>query len=464
MEIPREMIRPLNRKQAPRGDYVLYWMQQSQRAEYNPALAFAAMEANRRSLPLVVVFGLTADYPEANRRHYTFMLEGLRETQADLAARGIRMIVHQGHPPEAALAAGKHAAAIICDRGYLRHQRQWRQEVARAAQCPVIQIEADAILPVETVYPKAAYNARILRLKINALLEYFLIPWTTVSVKSSSLDMDLEGIEIQEVDAVLAALEIDDDAVPPSPIFTGGTSHAKQRFEAFLEKSLAVYDRNSNQPQQNDVSGMSPYLHFGQISPIWLALKVQRRQKDCPEGAAAYLEELVVRRELAINYVHYTSDYDRYSALPSWARKTLQEHRGDERPDLYSLDALEKAQTHDPYWNAAMKEMVFTGFMHNYMRMYWGKKVLEWSRTPEEAFDRLLTLNNRYFIDGRDPNSYAGVAWIFGLHDRAWKERPIFGKVRYMAATGLERKCDIQAYVRGVEAITGGAGSAPPDG
>ena len=453
MDIPREMIRPMNRKPAPKGDYILYWMQQSQRAEYNPALEYAVREANGRRLPLVVVFGLTAGYPEANRRHYAFMLEGLAEAQADLARRGIRLAVRIGLPPEVALAAGKNAAAIICDRGYLRHQRQWRREVALAADCPVIQVEGDAVLPVEGLYPKAAYNARIIRLKIQAIVDDFLIPHEAVSVKIPSVGMDVEGISLDSVEGILKCLNINGQSVPPSPFFTGGTSQARRHFDAFLEKSLAVYDRHSNQPQLDDVSHMSPYLHFGQISPLWLTLRIQAVRKEFPEGAAAYLEELVVRRELAINYVYYTEGYDRFEALPPWAQKTLFEHREDDRPDSYGLAELEKAETHDPYWNAAMKEMVHTGFMHNYMRMYWGKKVLEWSKRPEIAFERLLRLNNKYFIDGRDPNSYAGVAWIFGCHDRAWKERPIFGKVRYMAASGLKRKCDIDAYVRKIDGM-----------
>jgi deoxyribodipyrimidine photo-lyase len=162
---------------------------------------------------------------------------------------------------------------------------------------------------------------------------------------------------------------------------------------------------------------------------------------------AAYLEQLIVRRELAFNFVYYTDDYDQFTCLPEWARKTLDHHAGDKRNPVYSRKALETAQTHDPYWNAAMMEMKHTGYMHNYMRMYWGKKILEWTRDPEQAFKTALAINNEYFLDGRDPNSYAGVAWIFGKHDRPWPERPIFGKVRYMAASGLERKCDIQAYV-----------------
>jgi deoxyribodipyrimidine photo-lyase len=192
---------------------------------------------------------------------------------------------------------------------------------------------------------------------------------------------------------------------------------------------------------------MSPYLHFGQVSPVYLAVEARRRLAVAPRDVETLLEELIVRRELAVNFVEYTPDYDSFESLPQWARAALERHRDDRRPHVYTTGELASARTHDPYWNAAMREMVHTGFMHNYMRMYWGKKILEWSRTPAAAYRTTLELNNRYFLDGRDPNSYTGVAWIYGVHDRAWQERPIFGKIRYMAASGLRRKCDIEGYV-----------------
>ena len=186
---------------------------------------------------------------------------------------------------------------------------------------------------------------------------------------------------------------------------------------------------------------------------MYLALQALKTEKRFSKAREAFIEELIVRRELAINFVYYTPDYDSYACLPGWAKKTLAEHKNDRREYLYSRGELENCRTHDEYWNAAMREMKSTGFMHNYMRMYWGKKILEWSQTPEKAFKAALAINNKYFLDGRDANSYAGVAWIFGMHDRAWFERPIFGKIRYMAASGLERKCDIQAYVAKVNAL-----------
>ena len=221
----------------------------------------------------------------------------------------------------------------------------------------------------------------------------------------------------------------------------------------FFRWHLPGYADARNDPADPQCSTLSPYLHFGQISPVEVARKAQRATGASDSDKAAFLEELIVRRELAVNFVHYHAHYDRFQCLPDWAQKTLADHAGDERPVRYSRADLERAGTEDEYWNAAMTEMLKTGYMHNYMRMYWGKKILEWSDTPETAFSTALYLNNKYFLDGRDPNSYANVAWIFGLHDRPWQERPIYGKVRYMNASGLERKFDIQEYCRWVRSL-----------
>ena len=446
-------IKVLNQKKMVPGDYVLYWMQQSQRAEENHALEYAVELSNHLNLPLLVVFGLTDAYPEANLRHYQFMIEGLKETVYTLSKRGIKMVVRLGEPPLIALSDGKNAAAIVCDRGYLRHQRNWRHKVAKHALCRVVQVESDVVIPIEVVSTKAEYAARTIRPKIHRYLDDYLCAFKSVPLKKSSKDLPARGIDIKKIDLLLSKMDIDRAIGPVTHYFKGGTSEAKKRFADFVAKRLIMYDSHSNQPQTDDISNMSPYLHFGQISPLYLALAV----KEAAEGTKditnmeAYLEQLIVRRELSINFVYYTPDYDRYSCIPGWAKLTLNEHKLDERPYRYSVQQLEEAGTHDRYWNAAMLEMKNTGFMHNYMRMYWGKKILEWSLTPEKAFKTTLNLNNKYFLDGRDPNSYTGVAWLYGIHDRAWQERPIFGKVRYMAATGLERKCDIAAYVKKVE-------------
>ena len=443
-------IRHLNESPLADGDYVLYWMQQSQREDCNHALEYSVRQANQQNLPVLVCFGLTDDYPDANLRHYYFMLEGLAETKASLEKRGVKMVVRKGAPDRIALDLGKKASMIVCDFGPLRHQRVWRKNVAKNSLCKVVQIESDTIVPLEEASNKAEYAARTIRPKISRLLDFYLQKIKKTKPKISSLNLNPEGESLDDIQALLDSLSLDQSVSPVSRFFKGGTSRAKRKFNSFVNKGLADYSKNGNQPQTNDISHMSPYLHFGQISPLYLALKIQKEGGNLMEPAQAYLEQLIIRRELAFNFVYFTENYDSYSCLPNWAQTTLAEHSPDERNPVYLLEELDGAQTHDPYWNAAMDEMKATGFMHNYMRMYWGKKILEWSPTPELAYESVLGLNNKYFLDGRDPNSYAGVAWIFGLHDRAWKERSIFGKIRYMSASGLERKCDIKAYVEKV--------------
>lgn len=447
MQIAPERITVLNPNAPRQGQWVLYWMQQSQRAWDNPALEYAIAEANRLELPVVVVFALTDSYPEANLRHYRFMLEGLAETQRELAGRAIAMLVRIGDPTAVVDALAQQAALLVCDTGYTRHQRAWRRSLAQSVACRAVAVEGDVVVPVGLVSPKAEYAARTIRPKIQKHLAPFLVPAPRQRPRRSSIDLGLSSIDLKNPDAVLNDLDIDRSVPPVSRFFSGGQAAAEKRLSRFIAHHLHNYQSNRNQPQTEDISQMSPYLHFGQISPVAIALAIINAAPENDANRAAYLEELIIRRELAVNFVHYTPDYDRYSCLPAWARQSLDAHRPDRRPYLYDRHTLAAAGTHDPYWNAAMREMRHTGFMHNAMRMYWGKKILEWSSSPQQAYETTLALNNTYFLDGRDPNSFAGVGWVFGLHDRAWFEREIFGKVRYMAASGLERKCDIGAYV-----------------
>ncbi len=447
--IQPERILALNDRRARQGDYVLYWMQQSQRAEYNHALEYAVREANRRDLPVVVVFGITDDFPEANLRHYAFMLEGLRETQAALGRRGIQMVVRHESPETAAAAMAGRAALLVADRGYLRVQKAWREYVAEHAPCPVVQVESDVIVPVEAASDKEEFAARTFRPKVHRRLGEYLVPLRHVPPKRHSTALRFRSFDISDLDAALRRLRID-RSVPASPVFRGGARAAKKRLRAFIANGLDGYAERSGDPAAECVSHLSPYLHFGQISPLYVALQVLKSGKRTA-SVDAFLEQLIVRRELSMNFVHFNPDYDKLSCIHEWAARTLREHAKDPRKHVYSREQLERAATHDPYWNAAQREMVASGKMHNYMRMYWGKKIIEWSRTPEEAFHTALYLNNKYELDGRDPNGFAGVAWCFGKHDRAWSERPVFGKVRYMTAAGLERKFDMDAYVRKVE-------------
>ncbi|MBP7275817.1 MAG: deoxyribodipyrimidine photo-lyase [Kiritimatiellae bacterium] len=441
--IQPERIQILNSRKVEAGEYVLYWMQASQRADGNHALEYAIREANRLRLPVVACFGITDQFPEANERHYVFMLEGLKSTAMALERRGIDFVLQRRPPDEVAVELGRRAALVVTDRGYLRIERQWRKRAARNARCRMVQVESNAIVPVQTASARVEYTAATFRPKIRELEERFLVPLKMKDPDVPCRKRTADRLDLANIEWVLSRLSIP-RSVPRSPSYRGGAAEAERRWKTFFAEHLDHFHTLRNDPAWDRQSGLSPYLHFGQISPLRLALEARR--KGGP-GADAFLEELIVRRELGINFVHYNRAYDTYEGLPEWARKTLADHRRDRRPVLYSRERLERADTHDRYWNAAQREMVDTGKMHGYMRMYWGKKILEWSRTPEEAFATALELNNRYEIDGRDPNGFAGVAWCFGQHDRPWGEREVFGMVRYMNDRGLERKFDMETYV-----------------
>jgi len=448
--IDPQRIEALNDDPLSPGRYVLYWMQASQRERYNHALEYAISQANRLRLPVVVAFGLSEDYPEANERSYAFMLEGLAQTRSDLANRGIQMVIRRGSPETVALGLAGNAAMVVADRGYLSLQVAWRAAVARDAGRRVVQVESEVVVPVGAASNKQEFAARTLRPKIHRQLERFCVPLRRIPLRADSLDLRLGGLDLRDVEGLLGRLRID-RSVKRVVGFRGGAGEADRLLRAFIAKKLAEYHVRRNEPAAGIQSDMSPYLHFGQVSPVEIALKI--RHCGAPQEAKdAYLEELIVRRELSMNFVTFNSKYDSYErSIPPWARATLAYHARDKRSPTYSLAQLEAAQTDDPYWNAAQREMLATGKMHNYMRMYWGKKILQWCRRPDEAFRVALYLNNKYELDGRDPNSYAGVAWCFGKHDRPWAERRIFGKVRYMNAAGLERKFDMDAYRRKVD-------------
>ncbi len=426
-----------------REGFVLLWVQASVRTRDNHALEYAVREANRLNLPLVAVFGLTPGYPEANARHYAYLLEGLRDLRMNLAARDVPLRVTLGSPPEVALnAAGEGAALVVTDVGYTRLQREWRDWLADRLDVPLVQVESEAVIPVGVVSGKQEYAARTIRPKIHRLWHDYLVPLDTHDLKKRERDWD-DGVDVTDPTRLLKTLPID-HSVPPGDE-EGGETAAHDLLEDFITRKLDGYDTRRNDPTVDGSSRLSAHLHYGHLSPLTAALAA--REHPGPD-TDAFLEELIVRRELSFNYTTYNPDYDRYAGLPAWARATLEEHAGDRRDHTYTRAQLDAAQTHDPYWNAAQRQMTRTGRMHNYMRMYWGKKVLEWTPTPQQAFDTLLWLNNRHEQDGRDPNSWVGVGWVFGLHDRPWTRRPIFGTVRYMNAGGLKRKFDIEKYAR----------------
>ncbi|MFO7772457.1 MAG: deoxyribodipyrimidine photo-lyase [Dehalococcoidia bacterium] len=442
--IEESRIRPLNRNGPVQGDYVLYWMQSSQRTEYNHALELAIKQANERRQSLIVYFGLTDNFPEANARHYHFMLEGLKAVREELKDRGAGMVIERISPDIGVLKLAKEASLVVCDCGYLKIQKQWRQHVAQNIQCPLLQVESDVLVPVETASNKEEYSAATLRRKLLGTVHDYLVPLAEETLKTDSSRSIFQSYDISDTAEVISNLDVD-HSTKPVTTFQGGTKEAKRRLQEFISKKLARYEHSRNDPNEDCLSNLSPYLHFGQISPLYIHLQVNGHAGP---GRDAFLEELIVRRELSMNFAHYNRHYDSFAGLPDWAKSTLRKRETDPREYLYTLEQLEKARTHDPYWNAAQREMVITGKMHGYMRMYWGKKILEWTANPEEAFATALYLNNKYELDGRDPNGFAGVAWCFGKHDRPWAARAIFGNVRYMSAEGLKRKFDAEKYAR----------------
>lgn len=443
-----ERIQPLNDLQPhPSGKYVLYWVQASQREAHNPALEHAIAVANDRGQPLLCCFGLMDDYPEANARHYAFMLQGLADLSKLLEARGIRLVCRHGHPADVALHYAKDASVVVVDRGYMRHQRAWRERVAKEAGRRVVQVETDVVVPVELASPKHEIGARTLRPKIHRLWEKYIVPLAPTKLRHPSLGLAVRGdIDLADPEGSLKKLKVD-RSVAPTSYFTGGQTAARKLLANFITSTLPGYGEGRNEPAAGISSKMSMYLQFGNISPVELALAAKGSSAPA-DDRDTYLEELIIRRELSHNFCHYNAKYDQYECLPEWARKSLAAHAKDPRPHLYTRERLEAGDTFEPYWNAAQIEMLRTGFMHNYMRMYWGKKILEWSASPEEAYATTIYLNNKYFLCGRGPNAFANVAWIFGLHDRPWgPERPIFGLIRYMNSAGLERKFHIDQYV-----------------
>lgn len=439
--IENERIKLLNNKNIIKnGKRVIYWMQADQREEYNHALEFSIAKANELKKPVSVFFGVYDKYPGANLRHYHFMLYGLYETAVALKQRGISFDIKICRPDEGVIEVAKDACLVVVDRGYTRHQKEWRENVAKKLKCAFYQVESSCIVPVEVASNKEEYSAATIRKKILSKIDFFL---KEVKKQKPLYRSKYSENKIFNVEELLSKLNIDRSVLPITEI-KPGTNEAKRKLKIFIDKKLKRYAECRNDPSLSYESGLSPYLHFGQISSLYVALEVLKAGEKIN---GTFIDQLVIRRELAINFVNFNINYDNIKCLPKWALKTLFDHENDRRPYIYSLNELEYAKTHDPYWNAAQLQMIKSGKMHNYMRMYWGKKVIEWTPSIEEAYKRLVYLNDKYELDGRDPNGYAGIAWCFGKHDRAWTERQIFGKVRYMNSAGLKRKFNMNEYI-----------------
>lgn len=443
----------------PNARYVLYWMQIHRRAHQNQALNFAIAQANQLNLPLVVYEGLRPDYDQANDRIHQFVIEGAIDNQRDFAKRGIRYCfylmpdaVNGNHRAVAQLA--QEAALLVTDDFPAFVVPGHNRAIVKQVDCPVYAVDANGVVPIREMKHEE-YAARTIRPKIHRLLPAYLWPSEEIKpkIKSSALKLNFREetlLEHADLAALLRSINID-HAVRPSPIYRGGRHEALRRLKIFISARLQNYNTGRNITGEHWTSELSPYLHFGHISALETALAVLLA--DAPDACIdAFLEELIVRRELSYNFCHFNPQHAAIEALPAWARQTIVAHEKDSRPYIYSPEQFEAAATHDEVWNLAQRELLATGKIHNYVRMLWGKKIIEWSRTPQEALATMIRLHHRYALDGRNPNTYTGILWCFGKHDRAWgPQRQVFGLVRYMTSDNTRRKINFPAYKAWVE-------------
>ncbi|MES2223121.1 MAG: deoxyribodipyrimidine photo-lyase [Acidobacteriota bacterium] len=434
----------------PDGACVVYWMQRAQRGLNNAAVDSAVNVANELGLPLLVYFSAISNFPHANLRHYVFLNQGLPDIEADLAERNITFIVRR--PPNNSLdkfLKEVNAAILIGDENPCREPERWRQVIAKRLRIPFWTVDADVAVPSK-LFPKAQYGAYVLRPKLYRELPNYLHPSQNPKAQRAwTRPKKFDHFPVK--DDITAGWKNFDRTVAPVEGFVGGSHAARKRLQFFVQHLLADYDKQRNQPTVDGSSRLSPYLHFGHIGPTEIALAVDaavKKHTSLQKARDSFFNELLVWRELAINFVKYTPNYDSAECAESWAHQSLAEHARDPRGWTYTLEQLERGETHDELWNASQLQMVHFGWMHNYMRMYWGKKILEWSRDPATAFAHAVALNDKYELDGRDPSGYAGIAWaIVGKFDRPWFDRPIFGKIRYMSAASTGKKFDSQGYI-----------------
>ena len=435
----------------PDGRCVAYWMQRAQRAVDNPALDMAVRLGNELRLPVVTFFGLNPFIERANGRHYRFLVEGLADIGAGLRKRRVGFVVRRyPHHRLLPFADDVRPAIVVGDENPLRQTEGWREKVSDELRVPLWTVDADVVVPVKLQH-KEHYAARTIRPRLLEHLDEFLTrskdPAATIRWRAprgmTSLEPSLRLLDRLPIDMSVGSVTA----------LRGGTGEARRRLRAFVRAHLDGYGRDRNHPELPGTSQLSAYLHFGHIGPREVGVAV-RDSGGAPDAIAAFLEQLIVRRELAVNFVTFNDKYDRLAGCERWARHTLATHRRDRRPYLYAEARLEAGDTHDPLWNAAQRQMVSAGWMHGYMRMYWAKKILEWTASADEAFDIAVRLNDRYLLDGRDPNGYANIAWaIGGKHDRPWPPRPVYGTVRSMSYASTVRKFDAERYIANVNEI-----------
>jgi deoxyribodipyrimidine photo-lyase len=423
---------------------VIYWMSRDQRAHDNWALLFAQKLAIDKKKDLIVVFSLVSEFLEATLRQYDFMLKGLMEVEKELTKYKIPFFILPGKPefgiPK--FIKKNNGGVLVSDFDPLKIKRKWKNETAKKIDIPFYEVDAHNIVPCFYVSPKQEFGAYTIRPKIHKNLPEFLDEFPKLKKMKGGTSFSSNKIDW---DKVYSSLKVDEE-VKPVDWIKPGEKAAHKTLKDFIENKFDNYEELRNDPNSNVLSNLSPYLHFGQISAQRVALIVNGFG-DHP-SAESFLEELIVRKELSDNFCYNNANYDSFKGFPDWAKKTLNDHKKDEREFVYTLKKFEEAKTHEDLWNAAQMQLVSTGKLHGYMRMYWAKKILEWSKSPEEALKIAIYLNDKYELDGRDPNGYTGCAWaIGGVHDRAWSERPVYGKIRYMNRNGAKRKFDVEKYV-----------------
>ena len=445
-------IRNLNNVPYTAGE-VLYWMSRDQRVQDNWALVAAQEFASEHGVSLCVSYVLDNHHSAAQDRQMRFIFEGLREVEQGLLALGIPFAVLRGDPETQTenFARLNDIGVIFTDFSPLRTSRSIKEKLVATCEIPIYEVDAHNIIPCWIASPKQEVGAYTLRSKIAKLEFRYLDEFPALAHQEKSWTKTLEPIDWDRLRSEIGLTQ----ASHKARWFASGESHAHAALADFASCRLHGYSVTRNIPGQHGQSELSPYLHFGQIAPQRVALAVLNTNAPAPDKDS-FLDELIVRRELADNFCHYNANYDALTAAPMWAQQSLAEHAGDVRDFVYTREEFENALTHDPLWNAAQREMVFRGKMHGYMRMYWAKKILEWTENAESALEIAIFLNDKYSLDGCDPNGYSNILWsVAGLHDRPWFERPVYGKIRYMNYNGCKRKFDIDAYIRYVDSFEG---------
>jgi len=463
------------------GRFVLYWMNATRRPHWNFGLDRAIAWARELDKPLVVLEALRLGYPFASDRLHAFVMQGMAANRTAFANTGARyypFVEREADQGKGLLAKlGEGACVIVTDDFPALFYPQMLKSAAEQVEVRMEAVDSNGLLPLaagEKAWSRAYDFRRYLQRNLLEHLERMPseAPFNGVELPELEGELGIEERWPMATDALLAAepialaeLPIDHDVSTVE--LEGGAKEASARLAAFLDANLGSYSKDRNHPDDGVTSGLSPYLHFGHIGPHQVLVELARQEEWSPddtgderggartgfwnmsESAEAFLDQLVTWRELGLNFAYYRDDLDKYDSLPDWSQKTLAEHSSDERPNLYTLEDFDAADTHDPVWNAAQRELRATGRMHNYMRMLWGKKILHWTRSAQEAAEIMTELNDRYALDGRDPNSYSGIFWVLGRYDRAWgPERPVFGKIRYMTSQSTVRKLHVNEYLQ----------------